>query len=118
MATVGFVSPARAHLLVTEVGYDTVDETSPTSEFVEIMNPDAGPVRLTDFWLVGDEDAYPYLVNGPVSPITLNNFIYRFPDVTLEPGGVAVVCQDADAFLAEHFPAGLGAFLAQPGAIG
>ena len=63
-------SPARAHLLVTEVGYDTVDETSPTAEFVEILNPGAGATSLADVWLVGDEDAYPYLVNGPVSPLT------------------------------------------------
>jgi hypothetical protein len=107
---------ARAHLLITEVGYDTVDETSPTSEFVEILNPDAASVSLANVWLVGDEDAYPYLVNGPVSPISLNNFIHRFPAITLAPGEIAVICQDSDAFLAEFFPGGgLGAFLAQPG---
>ena len=111
----GVAAPARAHLLVSEVGYDTVDETNPTSEFVEILNPDPSPVPLASFWLIGDEDAYPLLVNGPVSPITLNNFIYRFPAITLGSGRIAVVCQDGDAFLAEHFPSGLAAFLAQPG---
>ena len=116
LAALGFACPARGHLLITEVGYDTVDETSPTSEFVELLNPDAIPAPLGDVWLVGDEDAYPYLVNGAVSPITLNNFIYRFPSITLEPGETAVVCQDSDTFLAEHFPGtGLTGFLAQPG---
>ena len=116
LAWAGFCPVAHAHLLVTEVGYDTVDETSPTSEFVEFMNPDAGPMPLANVWLVGDEDAYPYLVNGPVSPLTLNNFIYRFPTMTLGPGETAVVCQDSDAFLAEHFPGtGLSGFLAQAG---
>jgi len=104
-------------LLVTEVGYDTVDETSPTSEFVEILNPDAAPVSLGNVWLVGDEDAYPYLVNGPVASITLNNFIYRFPSVTIAANEVVVVCQDSDAFLAEFYPiGGMSDFLAQPGA--
>ncbi len=116
LAAVEFAWPAHAHLLVTEVGYDTVDESSPTSEFVELLNPDAANVGLANYWLAGDEDAYPYLVNGPVSPITLNNFIYRFPAITLGPGDIVVVCQDSDAFLAEHFPAGgLADFLAQPG---
>lgn len=116
LAVVGSVPPAGAHLLVTEVGYDTVDETSPTSEFVEILNPDAAGVSLADLWLVGDEDAYPYLVNGAVSPLTLNNFIYRFPAITLGAGETVVVCQDSDAFLAEHFlGTGLAGFLAQPG---
>jgi len=115
-AALAYAPAARAHLLVTEVGYDTVDETSPTAEFVEVLNPDAGAMSLADVWLVGDEDAYPYLVNGPVSPLTLNNFIYRFPVITLGPGETAVVCQDSDAFLAEHFPgSGLAGFLAQPG---
>jgi len=110
-------APASAHLLVTEVGYDTVDETSPTSEFVEILNPDAAPVSLGNVWLVGDEDAYPYLVNGPVASITLNNFIYRFPSVTIAANEVVVVCQDSDAFLAEFYPiGGMSDFLAQPGA--
>ena len=68
LAAVGFTSPAGAHLLVTEVGYDPVDETSSTAEFVEVLNPDPGATSLADVWLVGDEDAYPYLVNGPVSP--------------------------------------------------
>jgi hypothetical protein len=116
LVAVGFASPARAHLLITEVGYDTVDETSPTSEFVEILNPDPGGVPLANLWLVGDEDAYPYLVNGPVSGISLNNFIYRFPAITMAPGDIVVVCQDSDAFLAEFFPVGgLADFLAQPG---
>lgn len=106
---------SSAHLLVTEVGYDPVDETSPTAEFVEILNPDASSVSLADVWLAGDEDAYPYLVNGPVASITLNNFLYRFPAATLGPGEVAVVCQDSDAFLAEHIAGGLAGFLAQPG---
>jgi flagellar hook capping protein FlgD len=115
-AALVFAPAARAHLLVTEVGYDTVDETSPTSEFVEVLNPDAGATSLADVWLVGDEDAYPYLVNGPVSGISLNNFIYRFPAIMLGPGETAVVCQDSDAFLAEHFPGtGLAGFLDQPG---
>jgi len=117
LAAVGFASPAPAHVLITEVGYDTVDETSPTAEFVEVLNPDAGAQSLADFWLVGDEDAYPYLVSGAVSPLTLNNFIYRFPAITLGPGETAVVCQDSDAFLTEHFAgSGLAGFLAQPGA--
>jgi hypothetical protein len=116
LAALVTIHPALAHLLVTEVGYDTVDETSPTSEFVEIMNPDGAGVALGDFWLVGDEDAYPYLVNGPVSGVSLNGFIYRFPTFTLGPGKVAVICQDSDAFFAEHFPGGgLGTFLAQAG---
>jgi len=107
---------AQAHLLITEVGYDTVDETSPTSEYVEIFNPDPTSVSLAGAWLVGDEDAYPYLVNGPVSPITLNNFIHRFPPITIAPGEIVVVCQDSDAFLAEFFPInGLADFLGQPG---
>jgi len=116
LAVLGTSRPATAHLLVTEVGYDTVDETSPTSEFVEILNPDGAGVALGNFWLAGDPHAYPYLVNGPVAGVTLNNFIYRFPTFTLGPGKVAVICQDSDAFLAEFFPGGgLAAFLAQPG---
>lgn len=116
LVAVGFAPSALAHLLITEVGYDTVDETSPTAEFVEILNPDPTGVSLANLWLVGDEDAYPYLVNGPVSPITLNNFIYRFPAIAMASGDIVVVCQDSDAFLAEFFPGGgLAAFLAQPG---
>lgn len=116
LSVVGSVPPAGAHPLITEVGYDTVDETSPTSEFVEVLNPDAAALSLADIWLVGDEDAYPYLVNGAVSPLTLTNFIYRFPAIILGSGETAVVCQDSDAFLAEHFPGtGLAGFLAQPG---
>jgi len=116
LAVLGTSRPVCAHLLVTEVGYDTVDETSPTSEYVEILNPDGAGVALGNFWLVGDSHAYPYLVNGPVAGVTLNNFIYRFPAFTLGPGKVAVICQDSDAFLAEFFPGGgLSAFLAQPG---
>ena len=115
LATIAFAAPAAAHLLITEVGYDPVDETAPTAEFVEILNPDPVGVPLGNVWLAGDEDAYPYLVNGPVASITLNNFIYRFPALTLEPNAVAVVCQDSDAFLAEHFVGGLDAFLDRPG---
>jgi hypothetical protein len=118
LALVAILGPARtagAHLLVTEVGYDPVDETSPTAEFVEILNPDPVGVPLASVWLAGDEDAYPYLVNGPVASISSGNFIYRFPDVTLGPGEVAVICQDSDAFLAEYVPGGLAGFLAQPG---
>jgi hypothetical protein len=115
LAIAAFAVPARAHLLITEVGYDPVDETAPTAEFVEILNPDPAGVPLGNVWLAGDEDAYPYLVNGPVASITLNNFLYRFPAVTLEPNAVAVVCQDSDAFLAEHFVGGLDAFLDRPG---
>lgn len=115
LAVLGFGPPARAHLLITEVGYDTVDETSPTSEFVELLTPGAASAPLADIWLVGDEDAYPYLVKGPVSGISLNNFVYRFPAITLAPGGIAVVCQDSDTFLAEHFAGSLAGFLAQPG---
>ena len=116
LALAGTAPDARAHLLVTEVGYDPVDETGATAEFVEILNPDPAPAPLGNVWLAGDEDAYPYLVNGPVESITLGNFIYRFPALALAPNHVVVVCHDSDAFLAEHFPGGgLAAFQAQPG---
>lgn len=116
LIAVVIAAPARAHLMITEVGYDTVDETAPTSEYVEILNPGPGTVSLANVWLVGDEDAYPYLVNGPVAPISLNNFIDRFPSITLAPGEIVVVCHDSGAFLAEFFPiGGLADFVAQPG---
>lgn len=111
-------TPAAGHLLVTEVGYDTVDETTPTSEFVEIHNPGPAAVWLGNLWLANDEEAYPLLVNGPIgSGITLLDFVYRFPPIWLDAGRVLVVCQDSDAFLSEHFPSsGLSAFTSQPGA--
>jgi hypothetical protein len=110
-------APACAHLLVTEVGYDPVDETGATGEFVEILNPGPGPMSLANVWLANDEEAYPLLVNGPIaSGITSGDFVYRFPAVTLEAGQVAVVCHDSDAFLAEHFAGGpVSFFAAQPG---
>jgi Lamin Tail Domain len=109
--------PSHAHLMITEVGYDPVDETSPTAEFVEIMNPGPSPVSLANVWLANDEEAYPLLVNGPITTgITSGDFVYRFPAITLEPGRVLVVCQDSDAFLAEHFGGGpLSFFTDQPG---
>jgi len=116
LAVAGLAPDARAHLLISEVGYDPVDETGATAEFVEILNPDVAPAPLADVWLAGDEDAYPYLVDGPVASITLGNFLYRFPALTLAPNHLVVVCHDSDAFLAEHFPGGgLGAFQSQPG---
>ena len=117
VACLVLATPAAAHLLVTEVGYDPVDETSPTAEYVEILNPGPSAVALGDIWIVNDEDAYPLLVNGPVlAGVTSGDFLYRFPNLTLDPGGIVVVCQDSDAFLAEHFPVGgMADFLAQPG---
>ena len=98
-------NPAAAHLLVTEVGYDPLDETGATAEFVEILNPGPGSESLANYWLVDDEEAYPLLVNGPVtSGITLQDFVYRFPAVTLPAGGLAVICHDSDAFLDAYFP--------------
>jgi len=109
--------PAHAHLLLTEVGYDPVDETGATGEFVEILNPGTAAVSLANVWLVNDPEAYPLLVNGPIaSGITLNDFVYRFPPIALDPGRVIVVCHDSDAFLAEHFGGGpLSDFTGQPG---
>ena len=110
-------NPAAAHLLVTEVGYDPLDETGATAEFVEILNPGPGSVSLANTWLVDDEEAYPLLVNGPVtSGITLQDFVYRFPAVTLPAGGLAVICHDSDAFLDAYFPATrMAGFFAQAG---
>lgn len=115
--TFALAAPARAHLLVTEVGYDPVDETGATAEFVEIMNPGPAPVSLENVWLANDEEAYPLVVNGPItSGITSGDFVYRFPNVVLDPGRVAVVCHDSDAFLSEHFGGGpLAFFTEQPG---
>jgi hypothetical protein len=109
--------PARAHLLVTEVGYDPVDEAGATAEFVEIMNPGPAAVPLSGMWLANDEEAYALLVNGPiVSGITSGDFVCRFPDLVLEPGRIVVVCHDSDAFLAEHFAGGPPSFFTdQPG---
>jgi hypothetical protein len=110
-------SGAHAHLLITEVGYDPVDETSPTAEFVEILNPGPAPVSLANIWLANGEDANPLLVNGPITQgITSGDFVYRFPDIVLDPGRIVVVCHDSDAFLAEHFSGGpLSFFTGQPG---
>lgn len=100
-------APARAHLLVTEVGYDPVDETGATAEFVEILNPGPAAVPLANVWLANDEEAYPLVVNGVITTgITSGDFVYRFPDLVLDPGRLVVVCHDSDAFLAEHFGGG------------
>lgn len=52
---------------MTEVGYDTVDETSPTSEFVEILNPDPSP-----FALDGAPDMIPWGSN-PAGTLSMAN---------------------------------------------
>ncbi len=112
-----FPASAWGHLLITEVGYDPVDETGATAEFVEILNPGPGAVSLANVWLANDEEAYPLLVKGPIaSGITLGDFVYGFPAITLVEGEIAVVCHDSDAFMAAYFPAsGLSGFLAQAG---
>jgi len=109
--------PAAAHLLVTEVGYDPLDETGATAEFIEILNPGPTTVSLANFWLADDEEAYPLLVNGPVtSGVTLQDFVYRFPAVSLPAGGLAVICHDSDAFLDAYFPSSrMAGFFGQAG---
>ena len=110
-------APAHSHLLVTEVGYDPVDETGATAEFVEILNPGPGAVSLANVWLANDEEAYPLVVNGVItSGVTSGDFVYRFPGLVLDPGRIVVVCHDSDAFLAEHFGGGpLSFFTDLPG---
>src|SRR5262245_4301189 len=78
LAAILIAAPASAaHLLISEVGYDPLDETGATAEFVEILNPGPGAVSLANFWLADDEEAYPLIVNGPVaSGITLQDFVY------------------------------------------
>jgi hypothetical protein len=118
----GWPVTGHAHLLVTEVGYDPSDETAPTAEFVEILNPDAAPAALDAVWLCNDEEAYPLVVNGPVpSGVTADDWTYRFPaGITLAAGQVLVACHDSDAFLTAYFAgathaARLAAFQGQPG---
>ena len=117
---VTFVLPtaAWAHLLVTEVGYDTVNEGSGlSSEYVEIFNPGPGSVSLDNVWIVNDEAAnYPNLVNGVLTGVGASDFVYRFPaGTTLMPGDIAVITWNSDTFLTEFFGGSLAAFQAQPG---
>ena len=107
------------HLLITEVAYDTA--ASPEdSEFIEIFNPTDQDVWLNDgtnlVVLSDDEDVYWEITSGGVVTNSSSDWIATFPPNTvLPPRTFAVVANDAQAFLAEFFPAGEAAFLDQPG---
>jgi len=106
------------HLLISEVAYD-VQAQPEDSEYVEIFNPSNVDVVLNDgnaaYYLSDDEDAYWNVVQSTVGNSS-DDWTLTFPVGAVLPAqSVLVVTKDSDGFVNEFFPAGPGAFSAQPG---
>ncbi len=112
------------HLVISEIGYDTVNEgAGASSEYVEIFNPTDHAIDLSNYYLSDDPRSYALVADfnysttgNPILLPTNSDFIHRFPDgLTIPSGGIVVVCADAQTFLDEFFGGSLVAFHAQPG---
>jgi hypothetical protein len=92
----GGTGTAGDHVLISEVG---ILPTLPsTAEFVEIYNPTAAAVDLTNYYLA-DNSAYHKLTSGPWDPQGTEgtDFLARFPAGTsIAAGAVLVVSVTAD----------------------
>ncbi len=105
------------HLLLSEVGIDTVIENDATgsSEYVEIFNPTNSTISLDQYYLT-DHVSYYNLVVSPDGMFNAGttDYILRFPaGATIAPRGVVVVTRDAVSFLNEFFTDSLPAFTGQ-----
>ena len=96
---------SNTHLLLSEV--KTVD----ASEFIEIYNPGAAAVDLTNYYLA-DTSAYFRVPENAANPINVDNsdFISRFPaGASIPAGGTVVVVTDAAQF-ETAFPGAVAAY--------
>jgi hypothetical protein len=90
----GGSAPAADHLLISEVG------TQPAGgEFIEIYNPTAASVDLTDYYL-SDNALYHGIAAGqPFNPVLATagtDFLVQFPSgTTLAPGAALVIATNA-----------------------
>ena len=132
LAGVAFAATHRAqHLVITEVGFDTVDETGFTSEYVEIHNPTNAPISLNDGAVPGTANGkgsyflsdssvtanlqYWNVVNGSLAVGGSTDFVVQFPvGATIPAHGTLVITDDSDAFLTEFFGGSLARFQNQP----
>ena len=95
---------AQDHILVTEVCVRPTD-----GEFVEIYNPLAGSVDLTDYYLTdlyeyggAIESWYPYIVAGPIDPYS-SDFCVQFPSGTsIAAGGIFTIAMNGVDFETEY----------------
>lgn len=95
----GGEAPAPAHLVISEVGVAPV-----AAEFIEIYNPTAAAVDLTNYY-ISDNSTYTTVAAGqPWAPITNNagtDFAARFPAGTsIAAGAVLTIGFDAGYFTA------------------
>lgn len=81
---------AGDHLLISEIGANPAG-----NEFIEITNPTASAVDLSDYYLSDNATYYTIAQGKPWSPITNNpgtDFLAQFPQGTTIPaGGVLVI---------------------------
>lgn len=111
------------HLLISEVAYNTANESaSASSEFVEIFNPTSQTIDLSTYYISDAPDKYALISDFNYSNnqlILLSNnadWIYKFPNgLSIPPGGVIVICQDAQSFVTEFFGGTLSGFTSLPG---
>lgn len=87
------------HLLLSEI------QVTGDFEFIEIYNPTASPIVLTNYYL-SDSDQYwkvPGLGLAETILLSPTDFLVRFPaGAQLGPGSIAVVAIDAVGFAAEY----------------
>ena len=90
------------HLLITEIGWRGLNSVMQTdsTEFIEIHNPTASAIDLTNFYL-SDVNAYQELpVSGTVNLASVNtDFAMKFPDgASIPAGGVRVIAADGGRY--------------------
>lgn len=99
------------HLLISEVAYNTVNDTA--TNFIEVHNPTASAVALDAYFVSDEPRSYFQVVRGRVDT---RNVILQFPaGASIPPGGRVVVTEAADPFLREFFGGSLEAFQGQAG---
>jgi hypothetical protein len=85
------------HLLISEIGVAPAG-----GEFIEVYNPTAAAVDLTDYYLADNSGYFSIAQGKPWVPVTNNpgtDFLAQFPKGTmLAPGAVVVVATTAAAF--------------------
>jgi len=91
----GGTGPASDHLLFSEVG------TAPEAgEFIEIYNPGAIAIDLTDYY-ISDNSTYTSVTAGTWAPLTNNpgtDFLARFPSGALIQPGAVILIAASDSF--------------------